>query len=408
MQNNKLKLIFILILAAFIFSSSKEVKEPAEEPKSVEAKVETVQHNEVKSDSSVKTELPPKETQAKEEKAETKEVIPETPGKKAEKEGLKYLSDEKHYMAKGSLLFYNLNINDTYEQALAKLKDFGVNGLYSTAMMPKSLQEMGCKAYIPDNKTLEEDASNDFYIIFKDGKIIRFIKFFAYNLGFYKFYRPDVKNIYPEIWELEVSSGKGYTYFETPDHYTEENNVIYRNEIYYPTEATTIIMTRDGYKTYFEEADRRSDDILELGDLYFYDLHIKDDMETIKTKLFNNYIIYKGAGFSPVSDLYYSVYKDNPDGFESRDEEVSVWWYKDKIIHLRVPPSDEDTYILMHHFQRKYKVFEGPGYTGTCYGTRMGRYKYNVWVRKGKDFMFTMEDETAYIENKLWRLKYKK
>ena len=396
-KKDKLKLIFILMLAVLLFSCSKEAKEPAEEQKPVEAKVET----------STKTESQSKETQAKEEKTETKEVINETPAKKAEKEGLKYLSDEKHYMAKGSLLFYNLNINDTYEQALAKLKEFGVNGLYPTAMMPKSLQEMGCKAYIPDDKTLEEDASNDFYIIFKDDKIIRFIKFFAYDMGFYKFYLPDVEYIYPKIWELEISSGKGYTYFEVPDYYTEENNIIYRNEIYYPTNTTTIIMTRDGYKTYFEEADRRSDDILELGDLYFYDLHIKDDMETIKTKLFNHYIIYKGAGFTPVSDLYYSVYKDNPDGFESRDEEFSVWWYKGKVIHLRVHPSDEDTYILMHHFQRKYKVFEGPRYTGTCYGTRMGRYKYNVWVRKGKDFMFTMEDETAYIENKLWRLKYK-
>ena len=395
-KKDKLKFIFILILAFLLFSCSKEIKEQKPE----ETKVET----------SVKTELPPQETQAKEEKTEKeKEVVAEDSNKEAEKEGLKYLSDEKHYMAKGSLLFYNLNINDTYEQALAKLKEFGVNGLYPTAMMPKSLQEMGCKAYIPDYKTLGKDASNDFYIIFKDDKIIRFIKFFAYDMGFYKFYLPDLEYIYPKIWELEISSGKGYTYFETPDYYshTEENNVIYRNEIYYPTNTTTIIMTRDGYKTYFEEADRRSDDILELGDLYFYDLHIKDDMETIKTKLFNNYIIYKGAGFSAVSDLYYSVYKDNPDGFESRDEEFSVWWYKGKVIHLRVHPSDEDTYILMHHFQRKYKVLEGPGYTGTCYGTRMGRYKYNVWVRKGKDFMFAMEDETAYIENKLWRLKYK-
>ena len=400
MQSNKLKLIFILILAFLLFSCSKEIKEPVEEKKSVEAKIET----------SVKTELPPQETQAKEEKTEKeKEVVAEDSDKETEKEGLKYLSDEKHYMAKGSLLFYNLNINDTYEQALAKLKEFGVNGLYSTAMMPKSLQEMGCKAYIPDDKTLEEDASNDFYIIFKDDKIIRFIKFFAYDIGFYKFYLPDSKRVAFDALDLKKSSGKGYTYYETPDYdsYTKENNVIYRSEVYYPTEATTIIMTRDGYKTYFEEADRRSDDILELGDLYFYDLHIKDDMETIKTKLFNNYIIYKGAGFSPVSDLYYSVYKDNPDGFESRDEEVCVWWYKGKVIHFRTRSSDEDTYILMHHFQRKYKVFEGPGYTGTCYGTRMGRYKYNVWVRKGKDFMFTMEDETAYIENKLWRLKYK-
>ncbi|UTC76872.1 clustered-type lipoprotein [Treponema sp. OMZ 799] len=41
MQNNKLKLIFILILTAFLFSCSKEVKEPAEEKKSVETKVES-------------------------------------------------------------------------------------------------------------------------------------------------------------------------------------------------------------------------------------------------------------------------------------------------------------------------------------------------------------------------------
>ena len=54
MQSNKLKLIFILMLAAFLFSCSKEVKEQ----NSVEGKVET----------SVKTELPPQETQAKEEK----------------------------------------------------------------------------------------------------------------------------------------------------------------------------------------------------------------------------------------------------------------------------------------------------------------------------------------------------
>ena len=384
-KKDKLKLIFILILAVLLFSCSKEVKEQ----KPVEGKVET----------SVKTELPPQETQAKEEKAETKEVINETPAKKAEKEGLRYLSDEKHYMAKGSLLFYNLNINDTYEQALAKLKEFGVNGLYPTAMMPKSLQEMGCKAYIPDDKTLEEDASNDFYIIFKDDKIIRFIKFFAYYLGFYKFYLPDVEYIYPEIWELEESSGKGYTYYEVPDYYshTKENNVIYRSEVYYPTEATTIIMTRDGYKTYFEEADRRSDDILELGDLYFYGLHIKDDMETVKTKLDSHGIIYKEVIFEPMSDVYYSVYKDDPDGVESTDEKVNVWCYKDKIIYVRLYPSDEDTYILMHCFQRKYKVFEGYG-SPTWYGTKMGRYKYNVRLMSGSDFMFEMEDESVYYK----------
>ncbi|MGI5069308.1 hypothetical protein [Treponema denticola] len=393
MQSNKLKLIFILMLAAFIFSCSKEVKEPAEEQKPVEAKVET----------STKTESQSKETQAKEEKTETKEVINETPAKKAEKEGLKYLSDEKHYMAKGSLLFYNLNINDTYEQALAKLKDFGVNGLYSTAMMPKSLQEMGCKAYIPDDKTLEEDSSNDFYIIFKDDKIIRFIKFFAYYLGFYKFYLPDVEYIYPEIWELEESSGKGYTYYEVPDYYshTKENNVIYRSEVYYPTEATTIIMTRDGYKTYFEEADRRSDDILELGDLYFYGLHIKDDMETVKTKLDSHGIIYKEVIFEPMSDVCRAAldvgYKYGLDGVESPDEKVAVWNYNGKVIYLRVYPSDEDTYILMHCFQRKYKVFEGHG-SPTWYGAKMGRYKYHVRLMSGKDFMFAMEDESVYYK----------
>ena len=38
MQNNKLKLIFILILAAFLFSCSKEIKEPAEEKTLTESK----------------------------------------------------------------------------------------------------------------------------------------------------------------------------------------------------------------------------------------------------------------------------------------------------------------------------------------------------------------------------------
>ena len=354
MQKNKSKLIFILILAVLLFSCSKE-------------------------------------------------VVAEDSDKETEKEGLKYLSDEKHYMAKGSLLFYNLNINDTYEQALAKLKEFGVNGLYPTAMMPKSLQEMGCKAYIPDYKTLGKDASNDFYIIFKDDKIIRFIKFFAYYLGFYKFYLPDVEYIYPRIWELEESSGKGYTYYEVPDYYshTKENNVIYRSEVYYPTEATTIIMTRDGYKTYFEEADRKSDDILELGDLYFYGLHIKDDMETVKTKLDSHGIIYKKVFFEPKSYLFDDVldaeFKYRLDGVESTDEKVAVWNYNGKVIYLRVYPSDEDTYILMHCFQRKYKVFEGHG-SPTWYGTKMGRYKYHVRLMSGSDFMFEMEDETVYYK----------
>lgn len=66
MQSNKLKLIFILILAAFLFSCSKEVKKPAEEKKPVEVKVETVQQNEVKSELFAKTESPSKESQAKE------------------------------------------------------------------------------------------------------------------------------------------------------------------------------------------------------------------------------------------------------------------------------------------------------------------------------------------------------
>ena len=75
MKKDKLKLIFILILAVLLFSCSKEVKEQ----KPVEGKVET----------SVKTELPPQETQAKEEKTEKeKEVVAEDSDKEAEKEGL--------------------------------------------------------------------------------------------------------------------------------------------------------------------------------------------------------------------------------------------------------------------------------------------------------------------------------
>ncbi|EMB23980.1 hypothetical protein HMPREF9724_01134, partial [Treponema denticola SP37] len=135
----------------------------------------------------------------------------------------------------------------------------------------------------------------------------------------------------------------------------------------------------------------------ELGDLYFYGLHIKDDMETVKTKLDSHGIIYKEVIFEPMSDVYYSVYKDDPDGFESRDEEFSVWWYKGKVIHFRTRSSDEDTYILMHHFQRKYKVLEGYG-SPTWYGTKMGRYKYNVRLMSGSDFMFEMEDETVYYK----------
>ena len=38
MQSNKSKLIFILILAAFLFSCSKDVKEPAEEKTVAESK----------------------------------------------------------------------------------------------------------------------------------------------------------------------------------------------------------------------------------------------------------------------------------------------------------------------------------------------------------------------------------
>ena len=53
MKKNKLKLIFILILAILLFSCSKEVKEQ----NSAETKVE----------SSAKTELPTQESQAKEE-----------------------------------------------------------------------------------------------------------------------------------------------------------------------------------------------------------------------------------------------------------------------------------------------------------------------------------------------------
>ena len=74
-KKDKLKLIFILILAVLLFSCSKEVKEQ----KPVEGKVET----------SAKTELPPQETQAKEEKTEKeKEVVAEDSDKEAEKEGL--------------------------------------------------------------------------------------------------------------------------------------------------------------------------------------------------------------------------------------------------------------------------------------------------------------------------------
>ena len=65
MKKDKLKLIFILMLAVLLFSCSKEAKEPAEEQKPVEAKVET----------STKTESQSKETQAKEEKTEKEKDI---------------------------------------------------------------------------------------------------------------------------------------------------------------------------------------------------------------------------------------------------------------------------------------------------------------------------------------------
>ncbi|UTY27732.1 clustered-type lipoprotein [Treponema putidum] len=84
MQSNKLKLIFILILAAFIFSCSKDVKEPAEEKKSVETKSETVvkiepKENEFLSKPEYNTHVKsPEQIKELEEKYEKSEAYEET------------------------------------------------------------------------------------------------------------------------------------------------------------------------------------------------------------------------------------------------------------------------------------------------------------------------------------------
>ena len=122
MKKDKLQLIAILILTAFIISCSKEVKEPAEEKKSAEAKVETVQQNEVKSDSSTKTEPQSKETKAKEEadlktKNLTEKLAEESktyllrnlnggPSSGFMSRSTPYRSNDEHYYKEGSLLFY--------------------------------------------------------------------------------------------------------------------------------------------------------------------------------------------------------------------------------------------------------------------------------------------------------------
>ena len=134
MQKNKSKLIFILMLAILLFSCSKEVKEPAEEKKSAEAKVETVQQNEAKVETSTKTESPSKESQAKEEadlktKNLTEKLTEESktyllrnldggPSSGFMSRSTPYRSNDEHYYKEGSLLFYNLNINDTYDEVV--------------------------------------------------------------------------------------------------------------------------------------------------------------------------------------------------------------------------------------------------------------------------------------------------
>ncbi|EGC78727.1 hypothetical protein HMPREF9353_00147, partial [Treponema denticola F0402] len=197
MKKNKLKLIFILILAAFLFSCSKEIKEQKPE----ETKVE----------SSAKTELPTQETQAKEEadlktKNLTEKLAEESktyllrnlnggPSSGFMSRSTPYRSNDEHYYKEGSLLFYNLNINDTYDEVVSKLRKFGVDGFYpASIIMPKELQELGCKAYIPDDSSYKRDLSNDFYIIFKDNKIIRFIKYQAEHTAFEKFYNAGTSN----------------------------------------------------------------------------------------------------------------------------------------------------------------------------------------------------------------------
>ncbi len=286
---------------------------------------------------------------------ETQEYSGEEPEKEKS-----YTSDEEHYYKKGSLLFYNLNINDSFETVTEKVKKFGVKGLSEIKAMPKELEKLGCKAYVPYSETYEKDPRNDFYIIFKDNKIIRFIKYQAGSdnlLNFCKKY-PNIseeeRTMRVEMSQFLRVSGEGYSY-----DMEVLGGVIYREEVYYLRDIYTMIITRDGYKDYFEKLDRESDKMFEFGDLYFYGLHIKNDMETVKAKLDKNGIEYKQLWFDD-HEKFLSYDGGEPlvyqgfAGIKSTDSKIEVWCYKDRIVFMELYPDVEQAYLLLQYFRRKY------------------------------------------------------
>ena len=415
MKKNKLKLIFILILAAFLFSCSKEVKKPAEEKKPVEVKVETVQQNEVKSELFAKTESPSKESQAKEEadlktKNLTEKLAEESktyllrnlnggPSSGFMSRSTPYRSNDEHYYKEGSLLFYNLNINDTYDEVVSKLRKFGVDGFYpASIIMPKELQELGCKAYIPDDSSYKRDLSNDFYIIFKDNKIIRFIKYQAEHTAFEKFYNAGTSNKLIIVDDMKTDSS-GYDYYKK-----EMGGVIYHNQHYLPTALTTVVMTRVGYESYFEKADKIADEIFEFGDLYFYGLNIKDNIEIVKQKMNKFNVDYEDEFFS-----YHSTSVNLDDFIYALKTKKKSDWVAccgNKIVLLDVYTDEEDSYILMQYFKRKYPLISADDPFYYCCGTMMGPYIFILRRLEGygsdrdeKDYLFSLNLVNAGIFN---------
>ncbi len=360
-----LKLIYILstiLVLANCTAKTKNIKQTKEAQKENSEQVTEI--SEQKSEDEIKSdeeETNTEETQIvytneyrewTEEDFEPKEKI-----LKKEKTPNPYRSDNKEYFKKGSLLFYNLNINDSFEVANEKIKQFGVKGLSEIKAMPKELEKLGCKAYVPRPETYKDDIKNDFYIIFKDNKIIRFIKYQADKnnlLYFIENLKPENEEEFSHIEKNRYVSGNGYSYYEEAIE-----NIFYREEFYYLRRMYTIIITQEEYKDYFEKLDRKSDSILEFGDLYCYDLHIKNDIETVKYKLDKNGIKYEELWFEERD--YFINYNGGValcykgfSGIKSIDKKIEVLCFKDRIVKLSFDPDIEQSYVLLQHFRRNY------------------------------------------------------
>ena len=152
------------------------------------------------------------------------------------------------------------------------------------------------------------------------------------------------------------------------------------------------------------EIDKIADEIFEFGDLYFYGLNIKDNIEIVKQKMNKLNVDYEDDFFS-----YHSTSVNLDDFIYALKTKKKSDWVAccgNKIVLLDVHTDEEDSYILMQYFKRKYPLISADDPFYYCCGTMMGPYIFILRRLEGydsdrneKDYLFSLNLVNAGIFN---------